>query len=101
MRQIIVRYSDTARQWSAFFDRAPIVNFGGAFSMEAVHRLLEGCDTPAGDMELRVDGRLQAATWQPPELLIRCPTCDGKCEYVGLNTRETCASCGGKGFIPV
>lgn len=103
MAPILVHYCDTAGQWQAWFDESACIAYGGEFSMQAVHRLLEGYGTPAGDVELHVDCadgsmQVQSATWQPPDLLLKCEHCNGKGEYVGLATVERCGRCDGRGF---
>ena len=101
---IVVRYCDTAGQWLAWFDGAPCVCYGGEFSTEAVHRLLDGSGTDACDLTLRVEQAdksvmIHGAVWQPPELLRRCEQCNGKGEYVGLTIVEKCGGCSGRGFL--
>lgn len=103
MPPVIVHYCDTATQWQAWFDRNPCVAYGGEFSMQAVRRLLEHDGAPAGQIELRIDQAngsvlIQPATWQPPDLLLKCEHCGGKGEYVGLATIEKCHRCAGRGF---
>lgn len=105
MPPIVARYSDTARQWQAWFDGNPCVTYGGEFSMQAVRRVLEGHGTAAGQIELRIDQPdgstlVQAATWQPPDLLLPCEHCNGTGEYVGLATVEKCQRCAGRGSLP-
>ena len=65
--------------------------------------LLEGDGTPPGDIELHIDQTgnhplIQGATWQPPDLLLKCEHCNGTGEYVGLVTVEKCQRCAGRGF---
>lgn len=103
---IVVRYNETAGQWQAWFDGFPHVAYGGEFSMEAVHRLLEGSGTDASDLMLHVDQDqigsgvlIRSVVWQPPELLFRCEQCNGKGEYVGLAVVEKCGACEGRGWI--
>jgi len=104
MPPIIVRYCDTARQWQAWFQGNPCITYCGESSTQAVHRVLQGHGTPAGDIELRVDqddGRASVtkATWWPPDLMLRCEHCNGNGEYIGLIQREPCTRCAGSGFV--
>jgi hypothetical protein len=101
---IVVRYCETGSQWQAWFNETTCLCYGGEFSTEAVHRLLEGSGTDACDLTLHVDRpdkstMIQEAVWQPPELLLRCEQCDGKGEYVGLAVVEKCGTCRGRGWI--
>lgn len=102
---INVRYCDTAGQWLAWFEGTPCVTYGAEFSMQAVHRLLNGYGTDTCDLTLRVEQAdtsvvTHPAVWQPPELLLHCEECDGKGEYVGLAVVEKCGACRGKGWVP-
>ena len=103
MPPVIVQYCEPAHQWQAWFDRNPCVAYGGEFSMQAVHRLLECHGTPPGDIELHIDQTgthplIQGATWQPPDLLLKCEHCNSTGKYVGLATVEECQRCAGRGF---
>jgi len=105
MPPITIRYRDTARQWQAWFGGNPCVAYSAESSMQAVHRLLDGLGTQAGELELHIDhsgcNTIMTATWQPPNLNLLCEHCNGTGEYVGLFHRETCARCAGKGFVAV
>jgi DnaJ-class molecular chaperone len=74
--------------------------------MTAVHRLLAGSGTPPGELELHVDQDMVGSgvltrkpIWKPPELLFKCERCNGKGEYRGLLTVETCRACQGRGWL--
>jgi hypothetical protein len=103
VKTINVQYSDSARQWCAHFDGAPHVTFGSDTPTGAARRLLDGCESPAGEYQLFVDQDqvgsgvlLRVATWRPPDLLFPCEACRGTGQYVGFNVVEVCKVCRGR-----
>jgi len=105
---IVCQFNPDVEQWVAYFGGAPQAGFSGDLPVVAIRRLLEGLDAPADSHSLICDSDLlrggilqQSFTWNPPEMLFVCPSCDGKGEYVGLMERETCGPCRGRGVIPV
>jgi hypothetical protein len=104
---IIARYEQAAGQWTASFDGVPQVAFGGMTAFGAVRRLLDGAESSHGTYMLNcdVDSALagqnpNSIVWDPPELLIPCPDCNGRGEYVGLQHVEKCRPCGGRIVVP-
>ena len=95
-----------AGQWVAHFEQTPQVAYGGDLPIVSIRRLLEGteavpdtytmiCDQAGSDILLR------SMIWDSPELLFRCPDCEGRGEYVGLLERRTCPTCQGRKVVPV
>jgi hypothetical protein len=104
---IIARYEHAAGQWTASFDGVPQVAFGGMTAIGAVRRLLEGSEASHGTYTVehhsdRASSEQIPASviWDPPELLVPCPDCNGRGEYVGLLHVEKCRTCGGRTVVP-
>ncbi len=104
---IIAHYNQTAGQWTAIFEGVPQFAFGGMTALGAVRRLLEGAEASHGMYALQRYGESSSADqlpasviWDPPELLVRCPDCNGRCDYVGLRQVEKCRTCGGRTVVP-
>ena len=105
---IIARYVQLAGRWTASFDGVPQFAFGGATAIGAVRRLLEGAEASSGTYAIKCHAESASATqipasvvWDPPELLVPCPDCNGRGEYVGLLRVEKCRTCGGRKVVPV
>jgi len=104
---IIARYEQLAGQWTASFDGAPQFAFGGKTAIGAVRRLLEGAEASQGTYTLEhhsdqasSEQTPESVIWDPPELLVPCPVCKGRGDYVGLLIVEKCGTCGGRLVVP-
>jgi hypothetical protein len=104
---IVAKFSADANQWVAHFEKAPQVAFGEALPVPAIRRLLEGTEAEPDAYTLRCDDDLagngillRSVVWDPPELLFPCATCSGCGVYVGLQEREPCGTCNGRGCVP-
>jgi hypothetical protein len=100
---IIARYVQVAGQWTASFDGVPQFAFGGTSAIGAVRRLLEGAEASHGTYTLKCETDSAFAKqvpasviWDPPELLVSCPDCNGRGDHVGLLVVEKCRTCGGR-----
>lgn len=105
---IIAKFDAMGGEWIGHFADRPQVGFGGDLPVVAIRRLLEGTESAPDTYTLECDRDLigsgiilRSIIWDPPELLFRCPGCDGRGEYVGLHERERCRRCGGRGRVPV
>lgn len=104
---IIAHYNQTAGQWTAIFGGVPQFAFGGGTAIGAVRRLLEGAEASLGTYTIQyytdsssADQLPASVVWDPPELLVTCPDCNGRGEYVGLLHVEKCRTCGGRMVVP-
>lgn len=107
---IVARFDPLAGQWTASFETLPQVAFGGPTEVVATRRLLEGaeasrgmyalsCDAPTPDLST---GLIRDSfIWDPPELLVSCPDCDGRGKYVGFLKVEPCSRCQGRKIVAV
>jgi hypothetical protein len=104
---IVVRQNADAGQWTASFESVPQFAFGGGTAIGAVCRLLEGAESDHGTYTIECFSDLALAeqapasiVWDPPELLVPCPDCNGRGEYVGLLHVERCRTCAGRMVVP-
>ena len=90
--------------WSAWFADTPESACGGQRPAEAIQRLMAACPeraVAAADLvplEARTrHDHLEFAI--PNRRPSPCPDCGGSGRYVGLQTIETCRTCGGRGTV--
>ena len=84
--------------WSAWFIDSPETAFGGEWPADAIERLVAtvpelDAEKIVADHEQSTDTRLVFVIEEPGV----CPECGGSGEYVGLDVKETCRTCGGSG----
>lgn len=104
---IVISHSVDAGHWTASFEDKAHVTFGGNTAFVAIRRLLEMTEAGHGTYSLTssrdpsATGQIpESVIWDPPELLVSCPDCNGRGEYVGLLQVEKCKNCGGRCRIP-
>jgi hypothetical protein len=105
--RIAVRYSSLAEKWLASLEGEPQVEFRGELPLIAMRRLLESLEADPGEYTMHWiqpgdadgDASYWTANWQPPELLYKCPECDGKGYCGDLTAAILCRKCGGRGAL--
>lgn len=92
-------------RWMAMFDRGLPLTFGGNTVFVAIRRLLETTEASPGEYRIQVEVSDAAVPdsirWDPPLMMVRCPECEGKRQYVGLRLVEQCRACTGRGMVSI
>ncbi len=104
---LVVRPHDDGSYWTAYLEQVPQFAICGPTAVQAVRRFLEAAESGPGTYSVmdisdteHTAGIPLAVIWDPPELLVRCPDCEGRGEYVGLFVVESCRVCSGRSLVP-